>query len=33
VYPVHTEHAELYAERFRDTVSLVENGKGVLLAL
>ena len=32
VYPVHTEHAELYAERFRDTVSLVENGKGVLLA-
>jgi ribonuclease J len=32
VYPVHTEHAELYAKRFRDTVSFVENGKGVLLA-
>lgn len=31
VYPIHTEHAERYVERFGDTVSLVENGKGVLL--
>ena len=32
VYPVHTEHAERYVERFGDMVSLVQNGKGVLLA-
>lgn len=31
VYPVHTEHAELYAEQFGDNVSLVENGKAVPL--
>ena len=32
VYPIHTEHAERYVERFGDTVILVENGQGVTLA-
>lgn len=32
VYPIHTEHAERYVERFGDIVSLVENGRGVTLA-
>jgi ribonuclease J len=32
VYPIHTEHAERYVERFGDTVTLVENGRGVALA-
>jgi ribonuclease J len=32
VYPIHTEHAERYAERFGDTVTLMENGRGVTLA-
>jgi ribonuclease J len=32
VYPIHTEHAELYAKRFGDIVSLVWNGRGVTLA-
>jgi ribonuclease J len=31
VYPIHTEHAERYVQRFGDTVSLVENGQGVTL--
>jgi ribonuclease J len=31
VYPVHTEHAELYVKLFGDTVSLMENGENVLL--
>jgi ribonuclease J len=32
VYPIHTEHAERYVERFGDTVNLMENGQGVTLA-
>jgi ribonuclease J len=32
VYPIHTEHAERYVERFGDTVNLMENGRGVTLA-
>lgn len=31
VYPVHSKHAERYAERFGDTVSLVTNGQPVPL--
>ena len=31
VFPIHTEHAERYVERFGDTVSLVENGQSVTL--
>lgn len=31
VYPIHTEHAELYAQQFRDIVSLVANGQPVTL--
>ncbi|HWQ21186.1 MAG TPA: MBL fold metallo-hydrolase, partial [Clostridia bacterium] len=31
VYPVHTEHAESYAERFGDKVGLVTNGQDVSL--
>ncbi|MCX6084887.1 MAG: MBL fold metallo-hydrolase [Caldiserica bacterium] len=32
VYPIHTEHAELYAKQFGDIVSLMWNGRGVTLA-
>jgi ribonuclease J len=32
VYPIHTEHAERYVERFGGTVTLVENGREVALA-
>jgi len=31
VYPIHTEHAERYVERFGDIVSLVTNGRAVPL--
>jgi ribonuclease J len=31
VYPIHTEHADLYAKRFGDIVSLVTNGRAVPL--
>jgi len=32
VYPIHTEHAERYAEKFKDIVSLLRYGQTVLLA-
>jgi ribonuclease J len=32
VYPIHTEHAEQYAEKFKDIVSLLANGKRVTLS-
>jgi mRNA degradation ribonuclease J1/J2 len=31
VYPIHTEHAELYAQQFMDIVSLIANGQPVTL--
>jgi ribonuclease J len=32
VYPIHTEHAEQYAEKFKDKVTLMENGQRVTLS-
>jgi len=32
LYPIHTEHAEQYAEKFKDIVSLLANGQRVTLS-
>jgi len=32
VYPIHTEHAEQYAEKFKDIVSLLANGQRMTLS-
>ncbi|MCX6062602.1 MAG: MBL fold metallo-hydrolase [Caldiserica bacterium] len=32
VYPIHTEHARQYAEKFKDKVTVIENGQRVTLS-